>query len=368
MVFRNFGNMNRLFLFILLVIASLEGKSQFSSGVRYLPMPVQFVVVNGDFDQSLVYLRRGGQTVGAFKGQKNMNIRLEYNAEYQLDFTKPGYITKSIHVNTAVPEERRKFGFDSYKIGVRLFKQYDGVNITIYNQPVASIRYLPELDEIGYDTDYTKSILSLLTETEEILEKKAKDEILVQRAMEKEKRNSKPAPKEVAVSPPPIVVQKNPETVEAQKPTPPVSTLNEVDSFQQLVNELPVNGGDDPNPNIKPETGSDPSVGMDVQTGAEKILPGKGEDGNDSWKVEKSVISGAETRPIILITPDTISREIEKIVEKNRVITVMRVREGDQVKEYKSITYNWGGKFFFMDKNYSISEQLFNYLINSGVK
>lgn len=360
--------MNRLLLFIFLLFASLEGKSQFSSGVRYLPMPVQFVVVNGDFDQALVYLRRGGQTVAAFKGQKNMNIRLEYNAEYQLDFTKPGYITKSIHVNTAVPEERRKLGFDSYKIGVRLFKQYDGVNITIYNQPVASIRYLPELDEIGYDTDYTKSILSLLTQTEEILEKKAKDEILEQKALEKEKKDSKPTSKEIAVAPLPPVAQKKADVDESPRPTPPIVKLNDVDSFQLIVNALPVNGGDDPNNKLEPSTGTDPALGIDAQPGDENIQPGKGEDGSDLWKVEKSVTTGAEKRPIFLITSDTISREVEKIVEKNRVITVMRVREGDQVKEYTSITYNWGGKFFFMDKNYSISEQLFNYLINSGAK
>ncbi|MBK7964988.1 MAG: hypothetical protein IPK10_06680 [Bacteroidetes bacterium] len=360
--------MNRLFLFILLVFASLECKSQFSGGVRYLPMPVQFVVVNGDFDQAIVYLRKGGETVGAFKGQKNMNMRLEYNAEYQLDFTKPGYITKSIHVNTAVPEERRKFGFDSYKIGVRLFKQYEGVNIAIYNQPVASIRYLPELDEIGYDTDYTKSILSLLTQTEEILEKKAKDEILEQKALEKDKKNSKQIPKEIAIAPMPPVKESKVDVVEVPKPTRPELKLNEVDSFQQLVNTLPVNSGEDPNRQIKPSTGSDPSRGIDVLPGTEKMQPGKGEDGNDLWKVEKSVTTGTEKRPLILLAPDTISREVEKIVEKNRVITVMRVREGDQVKEYKSITYNWGGKFFFMDENYSISEQLFNYLINSGAK
>jgi Mor family transcriptional regulator len=293
---------------------------------------------------------------------------LEYNAQYQLDFTKPGYITKSIQINTAVPEDRRKFGFDSYKIGVRLFKQYDGVNITIYNQPVASIKYLPELDEIGYDTDYTKSILSLLTQTEEILEKKAKDEILEQKAKELEKKNAKPALKEETSLPAPPAIQKKSEVTEPQKPTPPASPLKEVDPLQQLVNNLPENSGEDPNPNIKPAAGSDPTVGIDAQTGTDKMQPGKGEDGNDYWKVERSVTTDTETRPIILITPDTISREVEKIVEKNRVITVMRIREGDQVKEYKSITYNWGGKYFFMDKNYSISEQLFNYLISSGVK
>ncbi len=360
--------MNRCMFIILLIFASLEGKSQFSGGVRFLPMPVQFVVVNGDFDQAIVYLRRGGETVGAFKGQKNMNMRLEYNSEYQLDFTKPGYITKSILVNTAVPEERRKFGFDSYKIGVRLFKQYEGVNIVIYNQPVASIKYLPELDEIDYDTDYTRSILSLLTQTEEILEQKAKEEILEQKAKEKEKKLNKPNPVEVAVVPPPPVQEKKVELVESPKPTLTLAKLNDVDSFQVMVNGLPVNGGDDPNPNIKPAMGGDPTVGIDVQIGTEKIIPGKGEDGNDLWKVEKSVSTGVEPAPLILLTPDTISRSVERIVEPNRVITLLRVKEGDQVKEYRSVTYSWGGQYYFMDKDYSISEQLFNHLINGGVK
>ena len=360
--------MNRYLTIILLIFASLEGKSQFSGGVRYLPMPVQFVVVNGDFDQTTVYLRRGGETVGAFKGQKNMNMRLEYNADYQLDFTKPGYITKSIHVNTTVPEERRKYGFDSYKIGVRLFKQYEGVNIVIYNQPVASIKYLPELDEIGYDTDYTRSILSLLTQTEEILEQKAKDEVLEQKAKEKEKKLNKPAPTEIAVVPQAPPQEKKVEIVEPPKPTPPIVKLTEVDSFQQMVNALPVNGGDDPNPKSNPAVGGDPTVGIDVQTGTEKMQPGKGEDGNDLWKVEKSVSTGVEPKPIILLTPDTISRSIERIVEPNRVITLLRVKEGDQVKEYRSVTYSWGGQYYFMDKNYSISEQLFNHLINGGAK
>ena len=75
-----------------------------------------------------------------------------------------------------------------------------------------------------------------------------------------------------------------------------------------------------------------------------------------------------ESEPLILLAPDTISRSIERIVEPNRVITLLRVKEGDQIKEYRSVTYSWGGKYFFMDKNYSISEQLFNYLINSGAK
>lgn len=360
--------MNRFFFLILLTFASLEGRTQFSSGVRYLTMPVQFSVVNGDFDQTIVYLRRGGETVGAFKGQKNMNMRLDYNADYQMDFTKPGYITKSIHVNTTVDEERRKMGFDPYKIGVRLFKQYDGVNIVIYNQPVASIKYLPELDEIGYDTDYTRSILSLLTQTEEILEQKAKEEVLEQKAKEKEKKVSIPAPVEVAARPSSLPPEKKVETAAPSKSTPPAPKLTEVDSFQQLVNALPENGGDDPTPKMTPAAGSDPSVGMDVKTGSEQIQPGNGQDGKEEHIVVNKVDAGAETRPLILLTPDTISRSIEKIVEPNRVITLLRVKEGDQIKEYRSVTYSWGGKYYFMDKNYSISEQLFNYLINSGVK
>ena len=117
-----------------------------------------------------------------------------------------------------------------------------------------------------------------------------------------------------------------------------------------------------------PSAALEPTIAIDVHAGTEKMQPGKGEDGNDFWKVEKPVSAGVESEPLILLAPDTISRSIERIVEPNRVITLLRVKEGDQVKEYRSVTYSWGGKYFFMDKNYSISEQLFNYLINSGVK
>ena len=88
----------------------------------------------------------------------------------------PLALLEKIEVNTEVAEEHGKQGFEPYKIGVRLFKQYEGVNIVVYNQPVALIKYLADLDAFNYDVDYTKSILSVLTETEKILELKAAEE------------------------------------------------------------------------------------------------------------------------------------------------------------------------------------------------
>jgi len=359
--------MKRVLLILLLIIPFTLTKAQFSGGTRYLPMPVQFVVVNGDFNEAIVYLRRGGETVSAFKGQKNMTLHLDYNADYQIDFTKPGHITKSIRVNTAVPEERRKLGFDSYKIGVRLFKQYEGVNIVIYNQPVAFIKYLPEFDEIGYDTDYTRSILSLLTETENLLETKAKEELIALKEEKKAKKAVKPAPALAETPKPLLISEQKPEAANVQKPDAPKINLKD-SLIVSAVEKVLVN---EPKKEAKPKTpvqsGSDPSSGSDKKSGDEKAVFGGGEDGTDHLNVIKTVQSGKENREVMLSKTDTISREIKEIVEPNRVITLLRIKEGDQMREYRSVKYNWGGVYYFMDENYSISEELFNYLINSGI-
>ena len=102
-------------------------------------IPVQFVVVNGTYELSVVTVKKNGESVYTIPGEKNLRLRLELNSDYILAFSSPGYITKLIHINTNVPAERIKIGFDPYKIGVRLFKQYQGVNTVVYNQPVAFI-------------------------------------------------------------------------------------------------------------------------------------------------------------------------------------------------------------------------------------
>ena len=137
------------------------------------------------------YMVNGGSVLGAkIKIEKNgvqvklveqdkskFEFPLEYDCDYVFSFMKDGYVTKKVQVSTKVPKEKQTLEFESFKFDVEIFKQYEGVNTVIYNQPVGKIRFNDVLNEFDYDTDYTKSIQSEIAKAEEALKEKAKEEL-----------------------------------------------------------------------------------------------------------------------------------------------------------------------------------------------
>jgi hypothetical protein len=176
-------------------------KSLYASAPQSLMVPVVFTIENGNYDLSYVVVKKNGVALFTKTGDKNMKLKLEYGNEYLLSFGKEGYITKQILLNTSLPEGIDTTALEPYKIGVRIFKQYEGVNIVIYNQPVGFIHFIPEDEGFGYDTDYTKSILSELESTEKILIEKSKKEKeeLDNLSKTKDKDDKKDADKQIVV-------------------------------------------------------------------------------------------------------------------------------------------------------------------------
>lgn len=355
--------MSRFLAFITLWLSTFCFASGGVADTRFLEVPVQFVVVNGNYDASVVYIRKAGETIGSFKGQKNMRLKMEYDSEYQLDFTKPGYITKSVKVTTAVPPERKSMGFESYKIGVRLFKQYDGVNIVVYNQPVASIRYLPELDEFSYDTDYTKSILSLLSATEEILEKKAREEAEAGRSNQTGKANAVASSEQPALSAAPEAMDFAPVIPPAALPLSPFSLPVRAVPQMTMEGRWPLESTEDSLGAAAVDGGEEPSSGSDFNGGADAGLNGGGEDGADKNTATQPAGGGFDVEDEMSVLPRGHSIQVNRIREKRRTITVLHILDGGKTREYKRIEYDWGGTYYFMDKHLTISEHLFNYLI-----
>lgn len=323
-------------------------------GVAYLAVPVDFDIVNGNFDASMVYVRRDNKTVITVKGKRNLELRLDFNAEYVVDFTKPGYITKTIEINTRVPEKRRKNGFEPYKIGVRLFKQYEGINYVVFNQPVALIAFLPEVDDFGYSTDYTKTILSELQRTTELLELKAMEERDL----------------------PEYVGDRIGSSVPERRNSPSRTTHA----------WTPVDGLPDPpvNDSVISSTGSS-GTGLDESNRAyrnrlrrepQKVPPGPpgSEDlppitsarvamdmpGSDNVWME-----GRDFSPSKVLNEEQNFRSAETIVEDQRVILVTYVQRGSSLLELRMVKYAYGETYYFMNGNVSISEHLYEYLTRS---
>jgi hypothetical protein len=138
----------------------------------------KYMVNGGSVFGAKIKIEKNGVQVKLLEQDKSkFEFPLEYDCDYVFSFMKDGYVTKKVQVSTKVPKEKQTLEFESFKFDVEIFKQYEGVNTVIYNQPVGKIRFNDVLNEFDYDTDYTKSIQSEIAKADEALKEKAKEEL-----------------------------------------------------------------------------------------------------------------------------------------------------------------------------------------------
>ncbi len=161
-----------------------------------LKTPIKMKIEDGDFEAVSVVVKNNttGET-NTVPGTAKFDLDLKINCDYVISFSKPGYITKRIALNTNAPADRVSQGFYPFNFEVNLFKQYDGVNIVVFNQPVGKISYNRLIDDFDYDTDYTKQIQSALKAAEEEIKQKQAEEraMAVQLKKEEEKKKAEEA-------------------------------------------------------------------------------------------------------------------------------------------------------------------------------
>jgi flagellar biosynthesis GTPase FlhF len=143
-------------------------------------------IEGGPVKGSKIVIKKNGRVVETLENTSKFEYELDLGAQYILEFQKEGYVTKSVSFNTKVPPDRAELGFAPFGFNVTLFKQYEGVNIIVFNQPVGKIRFNPDIDDFDYDTDYTKSIQAALQQAEEELKEEQRKE--EERKKEEEKR------------------------------------------------------------------------------------------------------------------------------------------------------------------------------------
>ncbi|MFN5324381.1 MAG: hypothetical protein ACK5C5_05645 [Bacteroidota bacterium] len=140
-------------------------------------VPVRIKIEDGSLDGVTVVLNNNTTgEINEVPGEKSMNLELKLNNSYLISFTKQGYITKRISFNANMPSSRSGQELYPFNFEVVLFPQYEGLNIVVFNQPVAKIFFDPLLDDFDYDTDYTKQIQSALKKAEEEIVARQKEE------------------------------------------------------------------------------------------------------------------------------------------------------------------------------------------------
>ncbi len=358
-----------------------------SSGLQaqnFLEIPVKLEIEKGDFENVVIKVKKEGIDAFTQSGASKMRFKFDFGKKYSLIFTKPGYITKTIEVNTTAPSSRIGKGFDPYKIGIKLFKQGEE-NKVMYNQPVARIKYDEELDDFNFDTDYSKSVLSAVKNTAE----------------EDEEQSAPPPPPAPAPAPPvatkpeeekgtktAAVTPQAEKIIQAPENKPEIKQDTPAKNPPASAEEKPVAKspaeGVDKNLTASLSSAEENNAGIDMSAGAETIQT-KNQSGGDENRKTSSVNSGSENpsvkksvsiaeekqhiarkpdsgsdtqgTPVMNYEEEKITRE--DIVERNRIITKVRVTKGRIVTEYSRVNYSWGGLYFFKDSSMSISANLF---------
>lgn len=124
-----------------------------------------------------VTLLQDGVLVNRVKTGKNgrFDLLLDFDHEYIIEASKPGYISKKMYVNTRnVPEDEQLWGYEYGGFAIDLFQSIEGVDFSILEKPVAKIYYDPNLQNFDYDKMYTKQIKAELDALIADYEKKEK--------------------------------------------------------------------------------------------------------------------------------------------------------------------------------------------------
>ncbi len=103
--------------------------------------------------------------------------KLDFGNDYMLVFNKEGFVTKKVSISTFVPPEilEQNSKFPPLHFKVMLFPAYEGVDLSIFNQPTGMIMYDKELDDFAYDKDYDKQIRDAIKKAERETREKAKE-------------------------------------------------------------------------------------------------------------------------------------------------------------------------------------------------
>ena len=95
----------------------------------------------------------------------NYNLYLPLNREFDITITKEGYVQKKYFVSTkGIKEDQQMAKLPDYVADVVLFTRYDGINYSLFDQPINKYHYNPKNNNIDYDEAYLKEMKAAMKE------------------------------------------------------------------------------------------------------------------------------------------------------------------------------------------------------------
>ena len=145
---------------LLAVVFLFLGTSAFSESFKF---NITFIVKNDTTPQKalpltdylITYKDKDAKEneYALIRREKGFRLNLEFDKEYTFIFTKDGYITKSVMIDTKIPNKREKEKFEKMLCIINLEKSPLEFFIK-YAKPVEKIFYDPVKADFGFDHSY----------------------------------------------------------------------------------------------------------------------------------------------------------------------------------------------------------------------
>jgi hypothetical protein len=233
-------------------------------------------------------------------------------------------VTKELYFDTHVPEEfLDKAPFD-FPFKVTLEPPPAGYHFE-YAGPVGYIRFYPELEDFGYDTDYTRKGDPAMHERMKVIQAELDGAVATTAPLSPIAAPSLPQP---APSVPEEVVEENDSLVKAEATAAPlVHRTGEGSMSSEIPRQLqPRNTAREHKPVVRPLT-------------AQPVVHGP-----------PAHFSAIARAPVVREeSPMPSGRTEELITEKTRVTTIVRITEQGHMTEWRRVAHAFGPVFYFKD-------------------
>ena len=279
---------------------------------------------NNILSEVIVQVLQDGKLLTTFKTDQsgNYNVYLPLGSDYIISISKNDYVQKYFSVSTkGIPAEQTDVKFPTIKADVDLFKYYEGVDYSLFNEPINKFYYNDRKGNFEYDKD-------LLKEKKEAMKKiKMAEKKAILLALQKNEEKQKELEKSAKAS-----------DAKKEKLAEEKKTLDDKLAKQTLMMKLIE---EDEKPIFKTNHEKN-----DIQL---NIVAANNEE---SKKIIDKKITDLVTKYKQKVTEE--KQEAESVVIIKRVV----VRD-QETWVYEKKTFSWGGVAYFRDKQ-RITASTFN--------
>ncbi|MBK6985402.1 MAG: hypothetical protein IPH32_11910 [Bacteroidetes bacterium] len=153
---------------------------------------------NMTLSESIVQVLQDGKLLTSFKTDQNgsYNIYLPLGSDYLISISKNDYVQKYFSVSTKnIPQDQAGVKLPAIRADVDLFKYYDGVDYSMFDEPINKFYYSSKKGNFDYDKEYLKAKKEEMRKVK-LAEKKAIQLALQKNAAKQKELEKSPEKKE----------------------------------------------------------------------------------------------------------------------------------------------------------------------------